>query len=373
MFMFDNVFLTRALIAGVVFLAGGGIFLAANSNNPFAGKITSKTKCPESPYVREFSHTPYYTGPLIDSHVHMPVSSGIVSSVAEKLGFKSPLFGGFTFGSGEKLTLDYTACLFKREGTKGVFGFFLATKFSSGAEIKTMKKAASAYKDLFVPFWMPAPYPYLRANTTILKDMVEKNKNLIKGIGELKIFDGSKFDNSHFTELFAIAEEYNLIVMSHPDETDVATVEKIIKDHPKISFLIHGHESADVIMVNWVMEMMRKYNNVYYTMDTIQKIFGWKKEHQFAPPNRDEYLLHLRGEFDALLTEGVSGWKHAIETYPDRFLWGTDRWNGWMFDREVGGLTVELYRAFIGKLAPGVQEKYAYKNAERLLENAGKK
>ena len=46
---------------------------------------------------------------------------------------------------------------------------------------------------------------------------------------------------------------------------------------------------------------------------------------------------------------------------------GTDRAFAWHFDPEVGALIEESARIFIGQLDPAVQEKFAYKNAERLL------
>ena len=51
-------------------------------------------------------------------------------------------------------------------------------------------------------------------------------------------------------------------------------------------------------------------------------------------------------------------------------MWGTDRLEGWHFDKEVGGLVEEFSRAFIGELDSSVQEKFAYKNAQRMLESS---
>ena len=58
-----------------------------------------------------------------------------------------------------------------------------------------------------------------------------------------------------------------------------------------------------------------------------------------------------------------------IEAHPDQFVWGTDRGGIalWTFDLVVGQTLVDYARAFIGRLDPTVQEKFAYKNAERLL------
>ena len=69
-----------------------------------------------------------------------------------------------------------------------------------------------------------------------------------------------------------------------------------------------------------------------------------------------------------MLNEAVKKWKAKIERHPDRFMWGTDRAYKWHYDEEVSVLLEEFGRAFIGRLDPDVQEKFAYKNAESLLE-----
>ena len=72
--------------------------------------------------------------------------------------------------------------------------------------------------------------------------------------------------------------------------------------------------------------------------------------------------------FNGLLDRMVSTWKSAIERHPNRFLWGTDMaLPTWHWDPEVIDMIMKFSRAFIGRLDGGVREKYAYKNAERLL------
>jgi hypothetical protein len=48
-------------------------------------------------------------------------------------------------------------------------------------------------------------------------------------------------------------------------------------------------------------------------------------------------------------------------------MWGTDRAADWHHNEEISILIEEFTRAFTGRLSPEVQEKYAYKNAEGLL------
>ena len=67
---------------------------------------TANYQCTLTPKAREFISPQYYTGPLIDSHVHMPVFSKIVSTTAIQSGFQDmPSFDN-------ELTIDYIICLF---------------------------------------------------------------------------------------------------------------------------------------------------------------------------------------------------------------------------------------------------------------------
>ncbi len=151
--------------------------------------------------------------------------------------------------------------------------------------------------------------------------------------------------------------------MIHPGEHQKAEVETILKNHPDITFLFHGGEEN-----LFIMELLGKYKNFYYSLDAnLVKIYGWERRHVGNKITKDEWLVYFRKNFDEILDYDLEKWGHWIERYPDRFTWGTDRALEWHFDSEVGGLIEELGRAFIGQLSPSVREKFAYKNAERIL------
>ncbi|MDZ4285336.1 MAG: hypothetical protein U1A23_00230, partial [Candidatus Sungbacteria bacterium] len=85
--------------------------------------------------------------------------------------------------------------------------------------------------------------------------------------------------------------------------------------------------------------------------------------------SENDYVSKLTQNFSAILDGAVNDWKTKIEKHPDRFTWGTDRGGeSWHYGEEVSRLFEELSRAFIGRLDPSVQERYAYKNAESLLQ-----
>ena len=342
---------------------------AAQVAQVFRGKIAKK-ECPQSTHQREFSYEPYYTGPLVDAHIHMPVSSRIVQMVAKKLGnaeFNLSVFD-------QTLTKDRFACLFTEGGVRQLYGLFLTTRYSLGAEIQTIRQFQKNYPGLVVASFMPVPVPSLRVATKDFRETLDKNPGLFRGIGELKLFDNSSIDNPYFTELYQLADAYGLIIMIHPHYQDKETMKKILKQYPRVTFLLHGGDdprgpSGDRSdETEFIADIIKNYPNAYYSLGPIQGLHGSKREHTERLPEKTEILPHLHSVFESELKKAVSDWKALIERYPERFMWETDRHRPqWVFDEDVGRLLEEFARSFIGKLAPEVQEGFAYKNAERLF------
>lgn len=359
------------LALGIGFLAAAGVFSSVFSElrpNLVAGVAESKKeKCPEAP-PREFSHTPYYTGPLIDAHLHLPSSSSIVSSVSTKMGKPTPAWD-------KTLSYEYVNCLLQSEGTKSAFGFHLLTKYSLSGEVNAAKALEKKHAGRITHFLMPTFInSAINPKFESVQSIVEKNLTLFRGIGELKFFDGRSPDDPLLQKYYALAEKYGLIVMMHPFDRHKEAVRKIVTEYSKATFLLHGIDSdgrgedgGDNLA--WVVELLRRNPNVYYSVDETLQIYGWKREHAGgAKLTKADSLPVMRERFDIELRRQLDRWKEPIESMPDRFLSGTDRWYGWHYDREASSLIIEFKRAFIGKLSPSVQEKYAYKNAEKLLE-----
>src|SRR3989338_1808427 len=323
------------------------------------GRFEEKIPCVLTQKPPEFKHEKYYTGVLLDAHVHMPVSSGIVSAIGKRIGFP----GMTSFGG--KLTVDSLNCLLKSEGITKTIGFFMPTTFSLGAEISTVKKAEKKYPGAFAPFLMPAPYQALRISLQDVRNTLDNNKDLFRGIGEIKVMDGTRLDNPYFLEMFELASEYDLLLMMHPFPGDAALVKKIVGQYPHVRFLLHGGHDSE-----WITDVMREHDNVYYSLDgDIASLYGWNRQHDTKEPTKEEWLSHVRENFDSMLAEELRFWKPRIEAYPNRFMWGADRGYAWLFDREVGGLLAEYGRGFIVRLSPSVQERFAHENAEKFLKN----
>ena len=308
----------------------------------------------------QFNAEPYYSGPLFDAHFHMPPNY-------EEEPEESPLFPkGFRMPVlGEDITLNEILCSFDKEKVTGAFLFYLWNYNDLEQSIQDaadMKKQLPAGIHLFL-----TP---LELEAKELDDIVSSHKGVFDGFGEIVFYDpdreGATPDDSISLEINNIAEKHNFVVMFHPDSGQETKVENALKKNPNVKFLLHGPQIEDSIT-----NLIEKYPNVYYSIDTIliSKPSSRGAPLMYTVTNKEEYKRELTQNFDAMLNDAVNKWKNRIEQHPDRFMWGTDRAGDWTFDEETSVLIEEFTRAFIGQLDSAVQEKYAYKNAEKLLQD----
>lgn len=356
------------VITVVVFGIGGGAFWFLSSQGispvqtPLSKKIAEKKPCDLPKTQREFKSEPYYSGPLIDAHVHFPTSAKIVSSIAEKNGLQMPVLEG-------PLEASNIICTFDSERIEQTFAFHIVAKFAEGAPVSAAKGIEEVYPGKLVNFLMPPPVKSLLVEPSTIKGILEKNKGLFRGFGEVALYmdgmEGMLPNDPYLKEIYKLADEHNLVVMLHPEDNLKDGVEEILAEFPDVDFLFHGGRNQE-----WVIDLMDKYKNFYYSIDgDLASLYGHDGGLQFKKSAAEnEYLIYMRENFNANLEEAVSRWKVRIEKHPDRFTWGTDRWYGWHFDPEVGGILEEFGRSFIGRLDLGVQENFAYKNAEKMLQ-----
>ncbi len=298
--------------------------------------------CDLTPRPRQFSSTPYYTGQLFDAHIHMPGLPEI-----------------------KKLS-----CTFDKEKAKGAIGFYWSPPESQSlekmlAEAESIKTDSSEKIRLFL---MPKSY-----SLKTLEDIETTRKGLLTGYGEMAFYsrgDPSQSyypqspDEQQFLDLYALAEKNNFVVMIHPDRGQEQAVENVVRKNPNVKFYFHGEEIESAIT-----GLMDKYSNVYYSIDAILSRLPYSGDALHASLTEEEYVSKLTQNFTAMLTGAVNDWKTKIEKHPDRFTWGTDRGGSpWHYGEKVSRLFEELSRAFIGRLDLSVQEKFAYKNAESLLQ-----
>ncbi|HLC58685.1 MAG TPA: amidohydrolase family protein, partial [Candidatus Nanoarchaeia archaeon] len=240
-------------------------------------------------------------------------------------------------------------------------------------------KTMSQYPELFTPFIMSSgndnePDGFPTVDAKILTEMLKVYPNLFKGYGEIGLYErengGSKAlppDSTRLIQIYPIIRENNLLVYFHLGDGDKDNFERVLKQNPDINFIWHG----DQLSVNEVDDILNKYPNAYYGID---EFFGGEREifEMYVGKSKDNYLKNANNKFDKIVQQAVSYWKPLIEKHPDQVIWGTDRGDAvWNYDLEVGQMQVKIARAFIAQLSPNVQEKFAYKNAEKLINISG--
>ena len=129
-----------------------------------------------------------------------------------------------------------------------------------------------------------------------------------------------------------------------------------------MNFIVHGDETEGNIG-----NLMEKYSNIFFS---INDLYG--KEYPLRSGESKSRFLAILEDYEPLIEKDLATWQELIETYPDRSMWATDRGNRvglWSHDIDVGQILLAYARKFIGRLDPAVQERIAYKNAQKILED----
>jgi len=321
----------------------------------------------------------YYQGPLTDTHLHIPsIPDWSAEEDKEMQGqVLEGRFGGPQALLGWNVKMSEIACTIKREGTHKNFAFFPAYEGEiSLSQLEMWDRTMQEYPEQFTPFIMssgndgdPNGFPTVDAET--LKEMLAVYPNLFQGYGEIGLYarenGGSPElppDSLRLQQIYPIIKQHKLVVYFHLGDGHKDNFEKVLKQHPEITFVWHG----DQLTVNEVKDILSKHPNAYYGID---EFFGGEREifELYVGKSKEKYLETANKNFDKIINQAISHWKSLIEQYPDQVTWGTDRGDAvWNYDQDVGQMQVKIARAFIGKLKPEVQEKFAYKNAEKLLQ-----
>lgn len=320
----------------------------------------------------------YYQSPLIDTHLHIPSIPDWSPEEDNLPQDQAPegRFGGPQALLGWNVKMSEIACTIKREGTHNNFAFFPAYERDiSPYQLEMWSRTMQQYPEQFTPFIMSSgndddPNGFPTVDATTLKEMLAVYPGLFEGYGEIGLYaregGGSPElppDAQRLQEIYPLIRENNLVIYFHLGEGHKDNFEKVLKQYPDLTFIWHG----DQLSVDEVKDILSKHPNAYYGID---EFFGGEREifELYVGKSKEKYLERTNKDFDKIISQALSHWRSLIEQYPDQVMWGTDRGDAvWNYDKEVGEMQVKIARAFIGKLKPEVQEKFAYKNAEKLV------
>lgn len=322
-------------------------------------------KQPAIPFFGNLS----YSGTLIDTHWHIP---NIPDDLNARASDRPTL--------GINVYIADIVCTLEQEGTAQVFAFFPVYKEIPYQMIEVVKKTMQRYPDMFVPFIMPpdhddSPKGSPTVDDQVLQNMLTIEPGLFKGYGEIGLYERGNNgalalppDSQRLQEIYPIIRQHNLIVYVHLGEGQKQSFERVLEQNPDVNFIWHGDQLITYVQdeqdLSRIDDILSKYPNVYYGID---ELYGdvWLLRPEIT---KEEFLRHF-DNYQELLQKDLKTWKAFIEAHPNQVLWGTDRgWSApWSADEDVGMVLTSYARAFIAHLDPQVQEKFAYKNAQKLI------
>ncbi len=334
--------------------------------------------CP--PVAKSEYPATYYQGPLIDTHLHIPAIDDSTPGEEdqeeqmdendEREESEDDVDDDVFPWLGVNVKMADIVCTLRHEGTDKAFAFFPVYEEIPGQLLEIANETMRQYPEFFIPFIMPPGHdndpqgsPTVDADT--LHEMLAVHPGLFKGYGEIGLYEregGAKElppDSPRLLTIYLLVKENNLVVYFHPGEGQKDNFGKVLKRYPHINFIVHGEQIEDEIS-----DLMDKYPNIYFTANDL-----YGDQYLLHPGENVESFLAATNNYEPLLQKDLRTWKIRIERHPDQFLWGTDRGGiaVWTLDKRVGQRLTDYARAFIGRLDPSVQEKFAYKNAERVL------
>lgn len=324
-------------------------------------------ECPDMPRPRWDATS--YQGPLIDTHFHISTIPD-----ASPLGSEDWRAEKFYTSPGVNYTMSQYVCLLENDGTNGkVFAFFPVYPNIEWQSLKLVKQTMERYSDIFVPFINAPDGDIGSVDGPTLERMLGYYPQLFRGLGEQGLYAAKAPalppDSERLLGVYPVVRENNLVVYFHLGEGQEAAWEKVLKANRDITFIWHGDQFA--INPQNGRESLRKIEgilnrnpNVYYGVD---EFYG---DVLLLHPesNKEKVIAYIKNNKETLLKKDLATWKGFIESHPDQVLWGTDRGSYlYSLDIELGRMLTDYARAFIARLDPAVQEKFAYKNAENLL------
>lgn len=157
-----------------------------------------------------------------------------------------------------------------------------------------------------------------------------------RGIGEFHLYDSANANGAVAQKLMRLASDKNLTVLAHVDDVAI----DLLMAHAPQARLIWAHTGIGGASVERVDSLMKKY----------PLLMG---ELSYRP---------------GLTCEGgqlCPAWRALLQTYPDRFLIGSDTWinQRWAYYEEL----MTSYRVWLGGLPPAVARQIAWENGAKLF------
>lgn len=317
----------------------------------------------------------FYQGKLIDGHIHIP--SIFAGQKNDTPGEEDTLVHSTL---GLNLTMNEFVCTLKHDGTNQAIAFFPVYREIIGPHLEIVKRTVVAYPNQFIPFNMPpdndgSPTGYPTVEAATLEKMLSVYPNLFQGYGEIGLYvreGGAPAlppDSQRLRDIYPVVRKHKLAIYFHLGEGQREAYKKAIKEKPDINFIFHGDQlikqEGEKQDLSQIEDILSSAPNVYYEVD---ELWGdvWLLRDGVS---KEQFFDHFK-DYEPLIQKDLATWKAFIEKYQDQVIWGSDRGIfRWTVDLDVGRQLTDYVRAFIARLDPAVQEKYAYKNIEKIFKD----
>ena len=170
----------------------------------------------------------YYSGPLIDSHLHIPQlpddsPGGVDYSYEAPRGAESDLYDTIAEEDrpllGRNVNINAIACSLKNEGTTKAFSFFPAFPEITSPAIDVAYRTVDRYPSLFVPFIQASANGVSTLEGTSLEVMLGVRPDFFFGFGEVGDSPTEPInpppDSEIYTGDFEVVRDHGLAVYYH--------------------------------------------------------------------------------------------------------------------------------------------------------------
>ena len=319
-----------------------------------------------------------YNGPLFDAHVHLVGSKDRDHTEAryDRLHINPDSAGSFF-------------AILDQENVLGLIGFlpviheyFVGDDSYNRSYQKQTLSVVNRCDNKLTPFLHPYSHIGIPPNEhgfklpKLIDQYYKGNPIPFKGIGE--IHSGGILTDSYadmrlvdpaMLQLYDYAASNDLVMMIHPELSDIEDVHRALKHNPKTIFLIHGLvDNFDRARIGEELEnLFREHQNVYFSVDAALMAGYSLLNDQIR--NKEQFLgnLYDKRTYYRILASSLVFWKPLIESHPTRLMWGSDLFYWWHYEPDVIHEIAQFGRDFTAGLRPEVQERFAYLNAIEMM------
>lgn len=183
-----------------------------------------------------------------------------------------------------------------------------------------------------------------------------EGKIAYQGLGEVSFVDPGPWKNKKFTdeplpELIEFFGEREMIVAAHIARGQTSDLKNILTQYPNTKILVHGYPDG-------IKDLLMKHKNLYYAAEL--------------------EIMAADGTFScSSISTSTNDVENAFRVYgpiiaaaPEQVLWATNAHSKCHFQPGFYSELIEFSNKFIEKLPEEHRDKFAYENAERLINQA---